>query len=208
MTTAEHHLRDEAPRADAPQQPQASKAAPEQSLASGGAASVWRDADERLRLAVDAGSIGTWDFDPASGNLEWSDRSKALFGLSADAQPTIAMFLASLHPDDRPAVERKIAAALDPAGDGSYEAEFRVNRGDGSLGWLVCRGRALFTNDGGTRIATRLIGTAVDITDRRRSEDYSRLLAEASTLLASSLDLEVMLAGIGRLACQRFAARW
>ena len=205
MTTVEHHLRDDAPRADAPQQPQGSSAAQQQTAAGNDTVAGWRDADERLRLAVEAGSIGTWDYDPATEKLEWSARCKSLFGLSADAQPTIGMFFASLHPDDRPKVERKIAAALDPAGDGSYEAEFRIKRGDGSLGWVVCRGRALFAADGAKRVATRLIGTAVDITERRRSEDYSRLLAEASTLLASSLDLEVMLAGIGRLACQRFA---
>jgi PAS domain S-box-containing protein len=205
VTTVDHHLRDEAPRAHAPHQPHGSGPAREDAAADIEEIPAWRDADERLRLAVEAGSIGTWDFDPHTGALEWSERCKQLFGVAPGAQPTIDVFLGSIHPDDRPVVERKVAAALDAAGDGSYEAEFRIKRADGSQRWLVCKGRALFATQDGKRVATRLIGTAVDITERRRSEDYSRLLAEASTLLASSLDLEVMLAGIGRLACQRFA---
>lgn len=166
---------------------------------------AWRDADERLRLAVDAGSIGTWDFDPLTRTLEWSDRCKILFGVPSDTKPTLDLFLSSIHPDDRAGLERKLAAALEGSGDERFEAEFRIKRGDGSVGWIVSKGRALVVASGNSRQVARLIGTAIDITDRRRSEDYSRLLAEASTLLASSLDLEVMLAGIGRLACQRFA---
>lgn len=166
---------------------------------------AWRDADERLRLAVDAGSIGTWDFDPLTRTLEWSDRCKILFGVPSDTKPTLDLFLSSIHPDDRAGLERKLAAALEGSGDERFEAEFRIKRGDGSVGWIVSKGRALVVANGNSRQVARLIGTAIDITDRRRSEDYSRLLAEASTLLASSLDLEVMLAGIGRLACQRFA---
>jgi len=205
VTTLDHHLRDEAPRAKAPHQPATSSAAQEEPATSSEDIPAWRDADERLRLAVEAGSIGTWDFDPMTGALEWSDRCKTLFGLAPGAQPSIAIFFNSVHPDDRATVERKVAVALDPAHDGNYEAEFRIRRDDGAQHWVVCRGRALFATEDGARVATRLIGTVVDITERRRSDDYSRLLAEASTLLASSLDLEVMLAGIGKLACQRLA---
>ena len=174
-------------------------------IAADGAGAPWRDADERLRLAVDAGSIGTWDFNPLTGAIEWSEHCSALLGIAPGAAPTLDAFLSSVHPEDRPTVERKVAAALDPDGDDRFESEFRIRRNDGSQNWLVCRGRALFAEQERARVATRLIGTAIDITERRRAEDYSRLLAEASTLLASSLDLQVMLAGIGKLACQRFA---
>jgi signal transduction histidine kinase len=204
VTTVDNQLRDDARTAGSSHQPRDGGAGNRQPSSSSDTRAS-RDADERLRLAVDAGSIGTWDFDPLTGTLDWSERCKTLFELPGDTQPTLDLFLSRLHADDRAGVERKIAAALDANGDGRYEAEFRIRRGDGSIAWLVCKGRALVVTSGDSRQVTRLIGTAIDITDRRRSEDYSRLLAEASTLLASSLDLEVMLAGIGRLACQRFA---
>jgi PAS domain S-box-containing protein len=205
VTTVDQHLRDDATRADASRHAGPIAADRQQSATAGEETVAWRDADERLRLAVDAGNIGTWDFSPATGELAWSDHCQSLFGVAAGEQPSLALFFERLHDDDRPRVEQKIAAALDAAGDGRYEAEFRIVRADGSIRWLVCRGRALFAGSGVARRPIRLIGTAVDVTERRRAEDYARLLADASSLLASSLDLEVMLAGIGKLACQRFA---
>ncbi|MFL5560394.1 MAG: PAS domain-containing sensor histidine kinase [Gemmatimonadaceae bacterium] len=205
MTTVEQHLRDDAPKVASPQHSRPATAERETSPLAGDDVPAWRDADERLRLAVDAGSIGTWDFSPITGELAWSDRCKSLFGFTSDVTPTLEMFLAHVHADDRAHVDQRVAAAFDPLGDGSYEAEFRIERADGRMAWIVCKGRALFAGSGNAKHAIRLIGTAVDITDRRRAEDYARLLAEASSLLASSLDLEVMLAGIGKLACQRFA---
>ena len=64
---------------------------------------------------------------------------------------SIETFFNSVHPDDRSTVERKVAAALDPADDGNYEAEFRIKRGDGAQRWVVCRGRALFATQAGER---------------------------------------------------------
>jgi PAS domain S-box-containing protein len=205
VTTVDQHLRDDAARAEASRHTRPAVADRQQPAAAGDETTGWRDADERLRLAVDAGDIGTWDFSPATGEVTWSDRCKTMFGVSEGEESSISLFFARLHDDDRPRVEQKLADALDPAGDGKYEAEFRIIRPDGNIGWLVCRGRALYTGQGSARRAIRLIGTAMDVTERRRAEDYARLLAEASSLLASSLDLEVMLAGIGKLACQRFA---
>ena len=205
MTTVEHQLRDEALKADVHEQPRVPGAAQHEPIPGASAVRAWRDSDERLRLAVEAGGVGTWDFDPASGAVTWSDRCRSLFGLAGNERPTIETFFARLHPDDRGTVERNVAAALDPNGDGSYEAEFRIRRGDGSQRTVVCTGRALIVTQDDGVAARRLVGTVVDITQRRRSEDYSRLLAEASTMLASSLDLDVMLAGVGQLACQRFA---
>ena len=46
--------------------------------------------------------IGTWDFYPASGDLRWDERCKALFGLSPDAEVSYDdAFLRGLHPGDR-----------------------------------------------------------------------------------------------------------
>jgi PAS domain S-box-containing protein len=205
VTTVDQHLRDDAPGADAPRHARPLAADRQDSATAGEEIAAWRDADERLRLAVDAGNIGTWDFSPATGELQWSDHCQSLFGVAADERPSLSLFFDRLHEDDRARVEQKVAAALDASADGRYEAEFRIVRSDGTVRWLVCRGRALFAGTGASRRPIRLIGTAVDVTERRRAEDYARLLADASSLLASSLDLEVMLAGIGKLACQRFA---
>ncbi|NUQ19919.1 MAG: PAS domain-containing protein, partial [Gemmatimonadaceae bacterium] len=160
---------------------------------------------ERTRLAMDAAGIGTWDFNPITGALLWSDRSRIAFGIAGDAPGDYQGFLEAVHPDDRARVDRSVQDALDPHGTGQFDIEYRTRWPDGAVRWLIAKGRALFEDNGGARRAVRFIGTIIDVTDRRRADEYSRLLAEASTLLASSLDVEVMLAGVARLACQRLA---
>lgn len=160
---------------------------------------------ERTKLAMDAAGIGTWDFNPATGAFIWSERSRIAFGVTSDAPTDYQAFLEAVHPDDRARVDRSVHDALDPDGTGQFDIEYRTRWPDGAVRWLIAKGRAMFDDVAGTRRATRFIGTLIDVTDRRRADDYSRLLAEASTLLASSLDVEVMLAGVARLACQRLA---
>ena len=66
-----------------------------------------RVGEERLRLATESAAIGTWDFDPVTGELRWDERCKALFGLSPDATVNYDTFLAGLHPEDRDSERRR-----------------------------------------------------------------------------------------------------
>lgn len=132
-----------------------------------------RRSEERLRLAVEATGLGTWDVDPATGRLEWSDHCKALFGLPQDAEISLAVFYFAVHPDDRAAVEEGVRRALDPAGPGLFDMEYRVvGIGDGVERWIAATGRAVFV--GGR--AVRFIGTALDVTARRQAAELQRML--------------------------------
>jgi len=164
------------------------------------------DAHDRLRLAVESGDIGTFDFSPITGVMVWSERCKTIFGLAPNAPVTYEVFLGCLHPDDRVRAEATVARALAADGPESFDVEYRVRWRDGMTRCVIVKGRVFFEEEGKARRAVRLIGTAIDVTERRRAESYARLLAESSTLLASSFDAEVMLAGVARLAVQHFAA--
>ncbi|HYH18924.1 MAG TPA: HWE histidine kinase domain-containing protein [Azospirillum sp.] len=132
-----------------------------------------RRSEERLRLAVEATGLGTWDFDPVSGRLEWSDRCKALFGLPPDAAVRLPVFYDAVHPDDRASVEEGVRRALDPAGSGVFDMEYRVvGLGDGAERWVAATGRAVFAQGR----AVRFIGTALDVTARRQAAALQRLL--------------------------------
>jgi PAS domain-containing protein len=72
------------------------------------------ESEERLRLAVESGEIGLWDFDPQAGTLFWPPRIKAMFGLPPEADVTLDDFADGIHPDDRARVTAAFAAALDP----------------------------------------------------------------------------------------------
>ncbi|MBU3077397.1 response regulator [Sphingomonas sp. XMGL2] len=132
--------------------------------------------EDRLRLANEAADIGTWDYDPLSGALRWDTKCKALFGLPAEAEVSYeGSFLAGLHPDDRERADAAVRAALEPGGPGSYDIEYRtIGLEDGIERWLAATGRPMF--EGGR--AVRFIGTVIDFTVRKQTEDRLRQLNE------------------------------
>ncbi|RZK19084.1 MAG: PAS domain-containing protein [Hymenobacter sp.] len=126
---------------------------------------------ERLQTAVDAAGVGTWDYDLVADTLTWSPRCKELFGVPAEASVTYADFVELLHPDDRAATVAAVEQALDPAGPGSYDIEYRTRWQDARTEPCVARatGRAFF-NEARTQ-AVRFIGTITDITAQRRTQE-------------------------------------
>jgi PAS domain S-box-containing protein len=149
----------------------------------------------RLRLATEAAEIGTWDFDPISGELVWDTRCKAAFGLSSDADVRYEVFLEALHPDDRARTHAAVQQALDPTGAGTYDSEYRTVWPDGETRWIRATGRGMFSN-GEPRRAVRFIGTVQDTTDAKRAEqvirdeiDLSATLRRVGAALTSELDI-------------------
>jgi PAS domain S-box-containing protein len=126
---------------------------------------------EGLRLALESADIGTWDFDPVSGALAWDQRCRAIFGLRGGGPVTFEIFLDGIHPDDRARTADAARGALDPAGPGEYEAEFRtIGLDDGIPRWVLARGRAFFVGEGEERHPVRFIGTVLDVTERAHAE--------------------------------------
>ena len=118
---------------------------------------------DRAGDALSAAGMGVWDWNPITGELIWDDAVAELHGVDPktfDGQMTT--FLGSVHPDDRPALEANIGQAL--AQGGSYAAEFRVMRPDGTTAWVQGRGH-VFTDDAGR--AVRMLGVGLDTTALR-----------------------------------------
>lgn len=140
-----------------------------------------QEKEERLRLATAAADIGTWDFDPISGALQWDERCKALFGLPPDAEVDYPTFLSGVHADDREATDRAVQRALEPDGPGGYEVEYRtIGLEDGIERWIAARGRGIFDGEGPARRAVRFIGTVLDISQSKQAEkELERRVEEA-----------------------------
>ncbi len=142
------------------------------------------DSQERLRLAVEATGLGTWDFNPGTGMMQWSDRCKEVHGLPPDAELDYGEFLLRVHPDDWDRVHHAVQEALDPRTGGEYDVEYRSVGRDGVTRWIISKGRSFFEGEsegeGEERRATRFIGTAMDITERKRSEEELREAKEAA----------------------------
>ncbi len=126
-----------------------------------------RESEEQLRLATEAAEVGLWDVDVVNDTLFWPARVKAMFGISPAVAVSMADYYAGLHPEDREAVGAAYAAAADPARRAVYDVEYRtVGQEDGIVRWVAAKGRGLF--EGGRCV--RVIGTALDITARKRTE--------------------------------------
>jgi PAS domain S-box-containing protein len=142
-----------------------------------------RRGGERLRLALEAGRMGTWDWDIPTGRIEWSDNLEEIHGLPPGGfDGTMEAFRRLIHPEDRGRVEEAVAAAVE-AGAG-FEAEFRILRPDGSVGWMAGKGRVHADESGNS---VRMVGVGMDITPRkeaeaalRRAEDRFRVAQESS----------------------------
>jgi PAS domain S-box-containing protein len=131
------------------------------------AEAVLADREERLRLATEAGDMGFWDVDLLQDVLIWPARTKAMFGISPDAEVTLRDFYAGLHPDDYDATSAAFAAAADPLLRTRYDVEYRtIGKEDGVVRWVAAKGRGLFEGDR----CVRLLGVAIDVTARRAAD--------------------------------------
>ncbi|USQ98520.1 sensor histidine kinase [Caulobacter sp. RL271] len=129
--------------------------------------------EETLRLAIDAGDVGTWSLDLDTGEVIWSDRCYAMFGVKPDESLDAERFIARVHPADRTRLIEAMRLAQDPDVRADYAIEFRVIADDHGERWVGVRGKVFFGDDGK---AHRFVGAVVNITDRKRAELHLRLL--------------------------------
>ncbi|HWO10850.1 MAG TPA: ATP-binding protein, partial [Polyangiaceae bacterium] len=134
-----------------------------------------RASENRLQLAIQAGSFGIWDWDIAGDVLLWDASMYALYGVrEQDFSGAYEAWLRCLHPDDAWAAAEDVAAAL--RGEKEHDLEFRIRRPDGTLRFIRAVSRTL-RDDTGKPV--RMVGINWDITERRRhEEERSRLLAD------------------------------
>ena len=129
-----------------------------------------RENEERLRLAFEAGRMGSWEWHVAENRVVWSAALEALHGLEPGTFPgSFEAYQRDIHPEDRERVRRAIEESL--TGEGTHQLEYRIVRPDGSERWVEGRGRVFRDAEG--RV-TRLMGVCADVTERKRTEQALR----------------------------------
>jgi len=137
-----------------------------------------------LQAAQRIAKLGSWEFDVATGSVFWSEEVFQIFRLDPAAGfPSYEEILQIYHPDDRDHHRHVVAAALEKGR--AYDLECRIPRPDGSLSYIQARGEPVFDDRG--RVA-QIVGTILDITDRKRAE--MKLRQTTAQLEASNRELE------------------
>src|SRR5262244_1089961 len=131
------------------------------------------ESERRRTLALAAGQMGSWEWDPVDGRFVWDDGQYRIFGVDpASFDLTVDNVRALIHPEDW----KHLQDAIKPAAPNtpSFQSEFRVCRPNGELRW--CIGTAVASVDA-TDNVVRISGVTVDITDRKEAEERQVLLA-------------------------------
>lgn len=134
-----------------------------------------RLSEERLRVALEAAHMGTWEWNIETNEVKWSPNVEAIFGLPEGGfTGTYDAYLNLILPEDRPKVVNIIEHTM--RGDAQdYEVVHRIKTHDNSIHWIEGKGKLYHNSDGKP---TRMAGTVIDITARKNINDALRKAEE------------------------------
>lgn len=157
---------------------------------------------ERLQLVEAATQDVLWDWDVATARIAWSSATAQRFRYAADEVRTALDWHAGrIHAEDRERVLRGVQRAMLGIDD-TWSDEYRLLRGDGS--WATVLDRAHIVRDSRGR-PVRVVGSILDITELKATEESHRFLAQASAALESALDVQATAATLARISVPQFA---
>ena len=128
------------------------------------------DAEARMRFAMEASRVGTWEVSFATGVSRWSDMLEVLHGIPVGSfGGTLEAFLERIHPEDRASVKGEIERATREHTDSNIL--YRTVWPDGSVHWISGVGRTFYDEHGAP---VRSAGIGLDVTERRALEEQYR----------------------------------
>jgi PAS domain S-box-containing protein len=144
-----------------------------------------RESEEWLRLAVDAGDLGTWRQDVPNEILHLDDRGREIYGCTQNDVPA-HVIRERIHPDDRLLMNESVQNSLERQDNyGQFRAEYRYAHPDNTIHWLSLQARVTFAGEGANRQAVLGVGTVQDITKRKQLE---LALQESEALLKAIVE--------------------
>ena len=132
--------------------------------------SLLQQSEERLRLASEAARLATFEYDLVERQLQWSPNISEVLHVGVPERQKFDAFIDLMHPEDREAAIAYFEAAY--LADTTTELEFRIEGARG-VAWILARARAFKNGEGAV---PRVLGTLLDITDRKSTESHQQLL--------------------------------
>ena len=157
-----------------------------------------------LAEAQEVAHMGSWEWDIGADRVSWSDELYRLWGLEPQSVGmTYERYLESVHPADRERARTIAGRALESTAP--FELDHRIKLPDGSIRWIHAAGRVIVDQSG---TPARMVGTAQDMTERRRIDDLrdsilSTVSHELRTPLTSIVGFAITLKERGTSLKQR-----
>lgn len=157
--------------------------------------------EERLRLATDVSKLGIWEANLLTGQVARNANHDVIFGYG-ELLPhwEVTDYLKRVHPEDKEMVSDMIRYSIHACEN--FDHRFRIVRDDHSVRWVSCTGKVECSYDGK---AVRIIGTMMDITEKKKSEDmlHEALFYRDEFLSIASHELKTPLTSL-KLQSQMF----
>jgi diguanylate cyclase (GGDEF)-like protein/PAS domain S-box-containing protein len=132
------------------------------------------DSERRRREIQTLARVGDWEYDLRNDQIHWSEETFRIFGIPPGAhEPDFADVLLGIHPEDAPLFDRAMQRAI--SAGASYNLDLRIRCSDGKEKFINAQGSPVAGKDSQVE---RIIGTVLDITERKRAEQ--ELLHEAT----------------------------
>ncbi len=143
-----------------------------------------RDSEERLKFALEAGQVGSWEMSLETRIFAASDLALFLFDFPPETQPSYEELIARIHPDDSIAVDKALKRTAETGQP--LRIEFRRLHSDGSVGWFDARAERRFVS------GRQFMGGLVqDITERVNQKEAAERAAKAKSEFLSNMSHEL-----------------
>lgn len=153
-----------------------------------------RRSEAALIEAQQIARVGNWELDLMTQQIIWSEELFRMFGFDpANPEPGYTEHFNCIHPDDRHLLQQHLEQTT--KNGTPYKIDLRFFHSDGTLGYMEARGKAIRDERG--RVI-RILGTALDITERKRTEEaLAKELLRSKVLFKASFDGIVVLDRLG-----------
>ncbi|MEB3827332.1 PAS domain-containing protein [Phormidium sp. CCY1219] len=151
-----------------------------------------RKSKKQLQDAQRIAHIGSWEYNVATERVTWSEEVFRIFGLDPElGEPSVSAHLEYIHPADRELWQREIGVSI--ARGTSFNFDYRIIRSDGSLRYVNGIGEAVC--DDRSQVV-QLLGTAIDITERKQTEQTLRDREEFLRSIYEGVDVGILIVDV------------
>ena len=149
-----------------------------------------QESEQRLGLSLEGGNLGLWDWDALTNKLIVNERWLSMLGLNpSTTKPTLDFWHSLVHPEDMPILQNLIDKVISNPNGKRVEAEVRAKHANGEYIWILDKGAIISRDNNGNPL--RIVGTHMDITERKRAENQVRASAHYLNNIINSIPCNI-----------------